>query len=217
MKALPMRFLPMLVVLAGPCALMPASGVAAPPADPSAVVTAMVSSLARMLSNPKLSAGDREREFARLLDEDCDLARVARFVLGSYGDAANDGDRAQFGRLFERWITHMFAGKIGRFDASTFTVKAVTPADDGAIVTTQIAEGDHPIRIDWRVSANGGAYRIVDVALEGISMALVEREEIGAVIRRNGGTVAGLNHVLEERLASNDTTTAVSTTASTSP
>ena len=213
MKAIAMRFPQILAVLGGVCVLAPGAGFAEPTADPAAViVTAMVNSLAHMLSDPKLTASDREHEFARLLDEDCDLGLVARFVLGNYFAAANEADRQQFASLFERWITHMFTGKIGGFDASSFAVKSVTHADGGSIVMTEIAAGNRPIRIDWRVNQSGSGYRIVDVAMAGISMAQVEREEIGAAIRGSGGTVAGFNRALEQRLVSNDpTTTAAST------
>ncbi len=208
MKVLPMRSRPILAVLAGLCFCAPASGLAGPPSDPTAIVTALVAGVGRMMSDPSLTAGDREREFARILNEDCDLTRVAHYVLGSYFASANDADRQQFDGLFQRWVTRMFAGKIGRFNAASMTVKGVEQGAGSAIVTTEIANGNHPIRIDWRVSGDSTRYRIVDVAMEGISMALVEREEIGDVIRRNGGTVAGLNRALEERLASDGTSTA---------
>jgi phospholipid transport system substrate-binding protein len=50
-----------------------------------------------------------------------------------------------------------------------------------------------------------GLFKITDVDVEGVSMALAQREEFASVIQRNGGTVAGLNQSLEQRLAGGDT------------
>jgi phospholipid transport system substrate-binding protein len=208
-----MRSRPILPVLSGLVFLAPACCLAASSSDPAATVTAFVTGLGKMVRNQSLSASDREREFSRILNEDCDVSKIARYALGSYSASANDAERQQFDRLFERWMTHIFAGRLGGFDSTTFSVKSVAPADGGAVVSSEITDSDHPIEIDWHVSAAGNGYRIVDVAMEGISMAMVERDEMSAVLRHNGGTVAGLNHALEERLASGDSTAPASASA----
>jgi phospholipid transport system substrate-binding protein len=200
-----MRSRPILSVLSALVFLAPAYSLAAP-SDPTATVTAFVTGLGKMVRDHSLTASDREREFARILDEDCDVAKSGRYALGSYSASANDAERQQFDSLFQRWMTHIFAGRLGGFDSSTFSVKSVAPADGGVVVSSEMTDSDHPIEIDWHVSAAGNGYRIVDVAMEGISMAMTEREEMSAVLRHNGGTVAGLNHALEERLASGDAT-----------
>jgi phospholipid transport system substrate-binding protein len=169
-------------------------------ADPAAVITSLVSGLARMSADPSLSAGDRERSFAALLQQDCNLPMVSSFVLGAYLRAASQADLEAFDRLFGRWIAQRFVGELGNFDARTLKVTKIDMANADATVASEIASDEQPVEIEWRLHRDAGQYRIVDVALEGISMALVEREEVGDVIRRNGGTVAGLNSALEARL-----------------
>ena len=72
---------------------------------------------------------------------------------------------------------------------------------DGVVVSSEIPRsGYESIKIEWRLRRSDGQYRVVDLDLGGISLMLVEREQIAAVIQQNGGTVAGLNHALETRL-----------------
>jgi phospholipid transport system substrate-binding protein len=168
--------------------------------DPAGVVVALVSELGRMTADPKLSASDREHAFADLLQQDCDLPMVSSYVLGSYLGAASSADRTTFARLFGRWVAQRFARELGNFDAGSLKVTKIDKENADAIVASEIATDEQPVEIEWHLRQDAGQYRIVDVALEGISMALVEREEIGAAIRRNGGTVAGLNSALEARL-----------------
>jgi ABC-type transporter MlaC component len=168
--------------------------------DPVAVVTTLISGLERMTADPTLSAGDRARAFADLLQQDCDLPMVSSYVLGSYRGVTNPADLDTFDRLFGRWVALRFAGELGAFDASSLKVTKIETENADAIVASEIASDEHPVEIEWHLHRDAGQYRIVDVALEGISMVRVEREEVGAAIRRNGGTVAGLNSALEARL-----------------
>ena len=51
-----------------------------------------------------------------------------------------------------------------------------------------------PITAEWRVRVIDGKYRIIDIAIEGISMAVTKRSEFSAVIQSSGidGLIAAL-------------------------
>jgi phospholipid transport system substrate-binding protein len=57
---------------------------------------------------------------------------------------------------------------------------------------------DDPLRL---VNPNG-AYKINDIIIEGISMAVTQRSEFAAVVQRNGGQVRGLIALMREKTAS---------------
>ena len=46
--------------------------------------------------------------------------------------------------------------------------------------------------MDWRLGINDGFYKIEDVSIDGVSMALAQRSEITALIARAGGQVGML-------------------------
>ena len=48
---------------------------------------------------------------------------------------------------------------------------------------------------------DNGAYKITDVIVEGISMAVTQRSEFAAVIQRHGGQVEGLLALLRQKTA----------------
>jgi phospholipid transport system substrate-binding protein len=63
----------------------------------------------------------------------------------------------------------------------------------GVIVMSQIIRPQGPpIEVDWRLEANDGRYKISDVIVDRVSMALSQRSEFAAIIQRNGGQVSGL-------------------------
>jgi len=52
--------------------------------------------------------------------------------------------------------------------------------------------GGLPIQLVWRLDVHGDRYKIGDVSINGLSMALSQRETLAKMIQRHGGQVAGL-------------------------
>jgi len=55
------------------------------------------------------------------------------------------------------------------------------------------------MRIDWRVRLMDGNWKIVDVAIEGISMVVTQRSEFASVLRTSGGDVTPLVEDLRDK------------------
>jgi phospholipid transport system substrate-binding protein len=69
------------------------------------------------------------------------------------------------------------------------------------IVTSQIIRSQGPpIAVDWRLGVSDGRYKISDVSIDDVSMALTQRSEFAAIIQRNGGRVAGLLATMREAI-----------------
>jgi len=56
--------------------------------------------------------------------------------------------------------------------------------------------------MDWRLINDSGAYKINDVIIEGVSMAVTQRSEFASVVQRNGGQVSRLIALMREKTAS---------------
>jgi phospholipid transport system substrate-binding protein len=54
--------------------------------------------------------------------------------------------------------------------------------------------------MDVRVRQGSGSFKIIDLAIEGISMAVTQRDEFSSVIQRGGGRVEALLVSLRERV-----------------
>ena len=69
------------------------------------------------------------------------------------------------------------------------------------LVKTDISQEDGgSIAASWRVRLVGGKHKIVDIIVEGISMALNQRKEFKSVVQTDG--VAGLTEMLRARTGS---------------
>ena len=154
-----------------------------------------------------LGKGTNESErFARfrdLLREDFDVPGIARFVLGRYWNLATEEQRAEFVKLFEEYIARAYSIRFAEYAGEKFKVMGSRPDADGAIVSSEILRptGQAPIKVDWRLTGRHGDYKISDVTVDGISMAVTQRSEFASVIQHNGGQVQGLIAMLRERTA----------------
>jgi phospholipid transport system substrate-binding protein len=54
------------------------------------------------------------------------------------------------------------------------------------------------IRVDWRLRPANGNFTIVDIIVEGVSMAVTQRSEFGSLIQNRGG-VDGLIEALRTK------------------
>ena len=182
-------------------ALAPAvSGATA--ADPAAMISSLGSRALEVLGKDATQA-QRVARFRDLLREDFDVPAIARFVLGRYWNVATEEQRAEFNKLFEEYIAIAYATRLAEYSGEQFKVTGSRPEPDGAIVSSQILRpaGAAPIKVDWHLIGKNGVYKISDVAVDGISMAVTERSEFASVIQHSGGRVQGLISMLRDRTA----------------
>jgi phospholipid transport system substrate-binding protein len=188
-----------LMVLVG--ALAPTIPAAAA-ADPAAIISNLGSRALEVLGKDATQS-QRVARFRELLRQDFDVPGIGRFVLGRYWNQATEEQRAEFVKLFEDYIAMAYATRLAEYTGETFKVTGSRPDGDGAIVSSQILRpgGAPPVKVDWRLTGRNGAYKISDVSVDGISMAVTQRSEFASVIQHNGGQVQGLITMLRQRIA----------------
>jgi phospholipid transport system substrate-binding protein len=190
--------------LTGAFILMAGILAAHPPAAAAADPTALISNLGRealAVLGKGTNESQRLARFRELLREDFDVPGIARFVLGRYWNTATEEQRAEFVRLFENYVALAYATRLAEYAGEQFKVTGSRPDGDGAIVSSQILRpaGSAPIKVDWRLIGRNGNYKISDVSVDGISMAVTQRSEFASVIQHSGGQLQGLIAMLREK------------------
>ncbi len=173
---------------------------AAAAADPTALVSSLGNRALEVLGKDATQS-QRVARFRELLREDFDVPGIARFVLGRYWNIATEEQRAEFVKLFEEYIAVAYATRLAEYSGEKFKVTGSRPDADGALVSSQILRpaGAAPVKVDWRLTERTGSYKISDVSVDGISMAVTQRSEFASVIQHNGGQVQSLIAMLRQR------------------
>jgi phospholipid transport system substrate-binding protein len=128
--------------------------------------------------------------FDQMVRQDFDLTGIARFVLGPYWRVASPAERREFCDGFAARLVRIYGERLAQTGDGDFVVTGSRAGADGVIITSRIIPRQGvPIAVDWRLGVSDGLYKIEDVAIDGVSMALAQRSEIAALIARQGGQV----------------------------
>jgi phospholipid transport system substrate-binding protein len=146
------------------------------------------------------SPGQKAAYFHQALRQDFDLAAIARFVLGPYWRLASPAQRQEFETLLEDYLVRFYGQRFAEYRGASFRVTGSRSSPAGEIVTSEIVRPQGaPVEVDWRLGIQNGQYKITDVSIDGVSMALTQRAQFAGIIERNGGQVAGLLATMREQ------------------
>jgi phospholipid transport system substrate-binding protein len=149
----------------------------------------------RVISDDK-SMSEMIGALRQLFSENFDTDTIGRFVLGRYWNVATGEQREEYLRLFREYIVQTYSRRFTEYSNEEFVVQgAREEGDRDVIVNSRIIRNQEqapPVDVDWRIRERDGTYQIIDVIIEGISMALTYRDEFRSIIERNGGRVDAL-------------------------
>ena len=188
-------------------ALLGASDASAAAADDAArFIDRLGSETIQTLQAADLTRAQRESRFRGLLAEGFDLAFIGRFALGKYWRMATPEQQDVYLALFGEYLLQTYAARLEGYAGESMTVLGARQANDkDVVVRMAITRPSGPAIIaDWRVRATANGYRIIDVAVEGISLAITYRSEFAAVVQRHG--IDGLLAALRDHTATTRTT-----------
>ena len=185
----------LLTSLAAPCFA------AAPANEPGSFVSEVAQKALLSATNATLSSAERTRRLGGMLDEDFDVPQIARFVLGRYWQKATDAERQTFTAVFRDFMVHIYSRRFNQYNGESFRVVGQSPTTEtGTIVYTEMNQpaSGQPVKVEWRVVGSDG-YRIIDISVAGISMALVQRDDFLSFLQQNGGDLSSLVRQLQSK------------------
>lgn len=172
----------------------------AAPGDPGNFIQHLASQAIQVLSSPNGSLRDREDRFRELLRDDFAMEQIARFVAGPYWRRMSSEQKTSYEKLFSEWVLKTYSVRLGGYSGEHFQVLRSAPAGkNDVIVYTRISKnGGDGFDANWRVRRDGDRYKIIDIYVEGVSMAITQRSEFDSIFRRHG--VDGLIGMLREKV-----------------
>ena len=140
------------------------------------------------------AGGDREAALGRLLDRDFDVELIARTALGPPYGRMSDPERGEYLALFRE---HVVLSVVRQVVLTPVQDVAIIEARDTngpeSMIVTRVVDAQGRVRLaTWRVRAEGGRPKIIDVMVDGVSLATTRADELRSVLQRNGGQVAAL-------------------------
>jgi phospholipid transport system substrate-binding protein len=159
-----------------------------------------------LLRDNGMAKSQKEAELRRILEKSIDMQTIARFALGKTWREISEEQRERYLKLFRDYVLYSYSKRLLTFSGETFDVVTSKPVRRDALVYTLIhQQSGQAIKTYWRIRNKGEGYYVIDVIVEGISMAVTQRSEFRTVINQRG--VEGFFQSLESIIGSMKTST----------
>jgi ABC-type transporter MlaC component len=172
-----------------------------PVADRAAAVVTTVERTAVALTRDGLPA-DRAAALLQSLQNNIDFEAIAQITLGKYWTAAGNGERQDFLIVLRRLLVDKIVRRATGRKAGSLRILSHRLLDGGDLLlsTRRTAPEERAIVIDWRLHQTGSSLRIVDIVVDGWSVATSARQDFFGQLNLNGGSVGLLTVTLRDRL-----------------
>lgn len=146
------------------------------------------------LADQSMSQDQKSKQFQKLLADSFDLKTIGRFALGRYWRVASPAQQTEYLKLFEKMVVDVYSNRFKDYQGQDLVVDSAKPEGDKDVMVTSyiVPDSGSKVRVDWRVRDKDGRQKIVDIIVEGVSMAVTQRSEFSSVIQAGGGDVAVL-------------------------
>ncbi|MBI1243423.1 MAG: ABC transporter substrate-binding protein [Alphaproteobacteria bacterium] len=153
------------------------------------------------LTAKDIDAADRAQRFRELFTETFDVPVIGRFALGTPWRTASEADRTAYLKAFEDYIVATYATRFADYGGEKIrTTGSRKGEDDEVFVSSEFARAQGaPVRVVWRLRPVKDSWRIIDVIIEDVSMAITQRDDFTATIQRNGGKLSALIDALKSK------------------
>ena len=171
----------------------------------AAADTAFIQSLGQRLVavvNGGGSNAEKKAQLQPMLNQDVDIDYIARSCLGRFWRTATPDQQQRYLALFHKVLTNAIDDKLGEYRGVGISVGNAIVQDGKSYVTTIITRPGQPTaNVQWVVSHAGGAPKIDDVVIEGISLSVTQRSDYASYLAHNGNSIDALLNALESKIA----------------
>jgi phospholipid transport system substrate-binding protein len=168
------------------CAAMPVPVWAAAPQER---VRSLVAAVSAVLEDPGLRGAakkqERQTHVATIIHDAFDFESMARDALGQPWATLTAEQQAEFTRLFGDRFEQSYSLLVLRFlgERTTSYVGESIDGNRATVRTFLVSEKDGTLPVDYRLALRDDRWTVVDVVVDGVSLAGNYRAQFGRIIR----------------------------------
>ena len=146
--------------------------------------------------NNKFSKEEKIKKLKEIASETVDIDGIGRYTLGSYKNEITDSQKIEYKFLFRQYFLKSFASRLAEYSNPEIEVVSKKKLNKNYTMVSSIlvsTEQRPEVKIDWRVSTkNPDNPLIMNLIIEGLSLARTQKEEFSSIIQSNDGDINAL-------------------------
>ena len=131
-----------------------------------------------------------------------DFRGIGYYSLGAHRKNLSDDKKKEYLNIFEKYFLKSFSSRLAEYTDPKIRVDSQKKLNEKYTMVSSIllaTEEKPEVKIDWRiVTKNPDKPLIIDVVIEGVSLAKVQKEEFNSIIQINNGDINALLTSLKE-------------------
>jgi phospholipid transport system substrate-binding protein len=148
-----------------------------------------------------LTKDERIEKLKDIARETVDIDGIGRYTLGSYKNDITDSQMIQYKVLFREYFLKTFSSRLAEYSNPEIEVVSKKKLNENYTMVSSIlvsTEQRPEVKIDWRVSTkNPDNLLIMNLVIEGLSLARTQKEEFSSIIQSNDGDINALFSTLK--------------------
>ena len=163
--------------------------------EPDIFVQSTVNRASEALNN-KFSKEEKIEKLKQIASETVDIDGISRYTLGSYKNKITDSQMIEYKVLFRQYFLKTFASRLAEYSNPEIKVISKKKLNEKYTMVSSIlvsTEQRPEVKIDWRISTkNPNNPLIINLVIEGLSLARTQKEEFSSIIENNDGDINAL-------------------------
>ena len=134
--------------------------------------------------------------------ETVDFRGIGYYSLGAHRKNLSDDKKKEYLDIFKKYFLKSFSSRLAEYTDPKIRVDSQKKLNEKYTIVSSVlmaTEEKPEVKIDWRiVTKNPDKPLIIDVVIEGVSLAKVQKEEFNSIIQSNNGDINALLTSLKE-------------------
>ena len=134
--------------------------------------------------------------------ETVDFRGIGYYSLGAHRKNLSDDKKKEYLDVFKKYFLKSFSSRLAEYTDPKIRVDSQKKLNEKYTMVSSVlmATEDKPeVKVDWRIiTKNPDKPLIIDVVIEGVSLAKVQKEEFNSIIQSNNGDINALLTSLKE-------------------
>lgn len=116
-----------------------------------------------------------------------DIPYVGKYVLARHWNAATPAQQQAYLAAYEPFVIKNYASKLTKYSGQDYKLKNARSTDSNYVVTMEIVDQGNPsVFVDYTLREAGSSYKVIDIAVEGVSLRATQRSEFNSIVSSKG-------------------------------
>ena len=164
--------------------------------EPEKFVQSVVNKASLILAKNDFTKQQKIEELKSIAKEAEDIRGIGYYSLGAHRKNLSDDKKKEYLNIFEKYFLKSFSSRLAEYTDPKIRVDSQKKLNEKYTIVSSIllaTEEKPEVNIDWRiVTKNPDKPLIIDVVIEGVSLAKVQKEEFNSIIQSNDGDISAL-------------------------